>query len=156
MPGPNYNKRGPQQRPGSNPGRTQPPSGGGDSAAIDMKRIFSDDGMAYMVEEAEKLGKDLAGTNGNGMTTSQIRAVFGSVARMRMSGFNADELIMLKPRLAYAAGRLRGKREGPPVEKFATIMQRAVTEVGRDEKKFDRFYNFFEAVLAYHKANGGK
>ncbi len=150
MPGPNQPHRGPQ-RQGTHSQIGGPHQAPGVSApASDMKRIISDGDTAYMVEEAEKLGSDFFA---NGLTTSQIRAVFGSVARMRMSGFDADEFIMLKPRLAYAAGRGKGNKA---LEAFASVMQRAVTEVGRDAKKFDRFYNFFEAVLAYHKAHGGK
>ncbi|HEX9000884.1 MAG TPA: type III-A CRISPR-associated protein Csm2, partial [Blastocatellia bacterium] len=28
--------------------------------------------------------------------------------------------------------------------------------VGEDKEKFERFVDFFEAILAYHKAAGGK
>ena len=35
------------------------------------------------------------------------------------------------------------------------ILTQAIDRVGDDQKKFNRFVDFFEAILAYHKAYGG-
>jgi len=104
-----------------------------------------------LIEVAERLGQDFA----HGLSTSQIRNVFGEVRRLQMKGkFDqqaARELILLKPKLAYQAGRHRGK-----VEELAKVLSKAIDRVGSDQERFERFVDFFEAILAYHRAYGGK
>lgn len=102
-----------------------------------------------LVTVAEDLGKRF---NSKKLTTSQIRNVFGSVKKIEMKGFNANELRLLKPKLAYAAGRT--KNEG--VKDLKEVLSSAIDSVGDEEEKFDNFCNFFEAILAYHRAAGGK
>jgi CRISPR/Cas system CSM-associated protein Csm2 small subunit len=36
------------------------------------------------------------------------------------------------------------------------VLTWAIDEVGADETKFARFVDFFEAILAYHQAAGGR
>ncbi len=108
----------------------------------------------------EKGGKPLVkaayglapGFKQNGLTTSQIRNVFGVVKKMEINGFDAHEFVLLKPKLAYAAAR--ANTDG--THAFAEILTRAIDAVDENEKKFARFVDFFEAILAYHKAAGGK
>lgn len=104
-----------------------------------------------LVEVAERLGQDFA----NGLSTSQIRNVFGEVKRLQMKGRfdqqSARELILLKPKLAYQAGR-----HGRKVEDLAKVLSKAIDRVGSDLQRFEHFVDFFEAILAYHKAHGGK
>ena len=111
------------------------------------------DGGKTLVEVAEKLGPELAG---KGLTTSQIRNVFGAVKRMEMEmdegEFNTHEFVLLKPKLAYAAAR----DNKPGARQLKDVLSWAIDEVGNDKTKFVRFVNFFEAILAYHKAANGK
>lgn len=103
-----------------------------------------------LVEVAERLGQNFA----DDLSTSQIRNVFGEVKRLQMKGFDeqaARELILLKPKLAYQAGRHRGK-----VEDLSKVLSKAIDRVGSDAQRFEHFVDFFEAILAYHKAYGGK
>jgi CRISPR-associated protein Csm2 len=102
-----------------------------------------------LVEAAEKLGPRLQQGN---LTTNQIRNIYGTVKQMEMRGFDANEFVLLKPKLAYAAARANsnGARE------LKDVLSWAIDEVGNDEAKFARFVDFFEAVLAYHKAAGGR
>ena len=101
-----------------------------------------------MVDEAEKYGKQLS----NNLTTSQIRNIYGAVKRIQMRGeLDTHKLLMLKPKLAYAA-----KRHGGGVNTLKDILTQAIDLVGDDSKKFSRFVDFFEAILAYHKAYGGR
>lgn len=115
----------------------------------------------------EAFGKWLAD---NKLTTNQIRNVFGEVRRIQMKGTTRtfdSELLLLKPKLAYA--KARKSQSGKGAEKSAEALQKvlsagidAIFFVGhkdRPQEKFDRFenfVNFFEAVLAYHRAYGGK
>ncbi|OQY56344.1 MAG: type III-A CRISPR-associated protein Csm2 [Desulfobacteraceae bacterium 4572_88] len=114
-----------------------------------IKRIIDGDSKT-LVAEAERLGNQL---KENGLTTSQIRNVFGSVKKMEMKGFNADELRLLKPKLAYAASRPGAK---PGTKTLRSVLSDAIDCVGDGEDNFLNFCNFFEAILAYHRAAGGK
>ena len=105
------------------------------------------DGGKTLVEVAENLGRRLQQEK---LTTSQIRNVFGTVKMMEMRGFDPHEFVLLKPKLAYAAAR------APSAESLKRVLSPAIDEVGNDEAKFDRFVDFFEAILAYHKAAGGR
>jgi CRISPR-associated protein Csm2 len=88
----------------------------------------------------------------NGLTTSQIRNAYGLVKRMEMSGFAEEELVLLKPKLAYAAAR--AAKDG--AHQLCTVLAWGVDAVGSDETRFGRFVDLFEAILAYHKADGGR
>ena len=111
-------------------------------------RVITEGGQT-LVKEAEQLGKQLA----RNLTTSQIRNIYSAVKRMQMKGGELDthKLLMLKPKLAYAA-----KRHGKGVDTLKDVLTQAIDLVGNDQKKFNRFVDFFEAILAYHKAYGGR
>ena len=102
-----------------------------------------------LVRTAEALGKHLKDGN---LTTSQIRNIYGMVKRMELQEFNPHEFALLKPKLAYAAKRARARG----AEDLKQVLSWAIDEVGSDSQKFLRFVDFFEAILAYHVAAGGK
>jgi CRISPR-associated protein Csm2 len=106
-------------------------------------------GGKILVETAEQLGKRLMEER---LTKSQIRNIYGAVKKMQMKGGELDthKLLMLKPKLAYAA-----KRHGGGVDTLKDVLTQAIDLVGNDSKKFNRFVDFFEAILAYHKFYGG-
>lgn len=129
---------------------------------MDIKTIINDpNGAQTLVQEADSLGKSL---KNSGLTTAQIRALFGEVRQIQaqwgMGESNRDKayrrLILLKPKMAYRARRERGRA----VEELVRVLDAAVDEViaakqnDRDDH-FQRFVEFFEAILAYHKAYGG-
>lgn len=98
-----------------------------------------------------------------GLTTSQIRNVFGEVKRIQMKATTTETLdelalLMLQPKLAYAAKRAdkEGTRE---LKDVLTEAIKKVLEEGTDieikKVRFENFSNFFEAILAYHKSSGG-
>jgi len=97
------------------------------------------------------------------LTTAQIRSIFGEVRRIEMSwpvntgSVSAERaLILLKPKLAYQAQRDAEKNRSAPVRQLESILQPAIDMVQGDRARFQRFVDFFEAILAYHKAAGGK
>jgi CRISPR-associated protein Csm2 len=124
----------------------------------DCRRIVIDGDARLLTEQAEAIGTSLA----RQLTTSQIRNVFGTVRQIEMNwGPRATEmqrrnaarqLILLKPKLAYQAKRERGKG----VEELANVLIPAIDLVGEDRDHFQNFMDFFEAILAYHTAAGGK
>lgn len=95
-----------------------------------------------------------------GFSTNQIRNFFGEVRRIEMNGVLKEKtaFILLRPKLAYAA-----TRTGDSATEFRRIMEdahRVVMEKENNDNQFvERFKNFvqfLEAILAYHKAAGGK
>ena len=130
-----------------------------------------------LVEQAEALGKQLKRTQAisinsecrdSNLTTSQIRALFGEVRQIQAQLSSIDlsvvnheralrKLILLKPKMAYRARRERGRG----VEELTNVLDPAIDLVvgGADpktqEQRFQRFVDFFEAILAYHRAAGG-
>ena len=116
-------------------------------AKINLNVKVITEGGEILVKEAEQRGQQLA----RNLTTSQIRNIYGAVKKMQMKGeLDTHKLLMLKPKLAYAA-----KRHGGGVETLKDVLTQAIDLVGNDQKKFSRFVDFFEAILAYHRAYGG-
>lgn len=96
------------------------------------------------------------------LSTSQIRQVFSKLKAIEAKGFSLQsqrlEFMMLKPFLAYAQGR---DRDNPALNLFKETMTWGIDAVleGKEdsqEQRFNHFCKLFEAVLAYHKAFGGK
>ena len=104
-----------------------------------------------LVEYAEKAGEFMAK---NGLTNSKIRSIYGEIKRIQMGEFEKEKssFYLLKPKVAYALGR-DDKNEG--LRLFKLIFDEASKSVN-DQKSYQNFSNFIEAILAYHKAYGGK
>ena len=104
-----------------------------------------------LVEYAEKAGKFMAK---RGLTNSKIRSIYGEIKRIQMSEYEKEKssFILLKPKVAYAVGRDE-KNEG--LKLFKEIFDLSCTDV-TNQKSFRNFCNLMEAILAYHKAYGGK
>lgn len=96
-----------------------------------------------MVKDAERLASDL-----RNLKTAQIRKIYGEVKLMEMDfkkdGFDRDRLVLLKPKLAYAANKK------PEVRPLKDVLTGCIDKT-HDEEDFSRFVNFFEAILAYHR-----
>ena len=110
-------------------------------------------GGSILVEEADTLAKRM---KDGGLTTSQIRNIYAAVKKIQMrtekgEALDAHQLLMLKPKLAYAAKR--AGKDGADLLKMA--LTQAIDYVDNSRENFDRFVDFFEAILAYHKAHGG-
>ena len=115
-----------------------------------IRRVIREGDYASLVSFAEELGKTLVEQR---LTTSQIRTVFGRVKQLQMR-FDANRLRMLKPKLAYMAARA-----GQGGRTLQQVLSAAVDEVfaGNDHgERFRRMADFFEGILAYHKAYGGR
>jgi CRISPR-associated protein Csm2 len=151
---PHRNNQG-QQRPGNanrNPaGQTPGPSIASRFNPDWIRQRITSDCITF----AEEAGRELVDQR---FTTSQIRNVFGEIRRIQLKGFkeNKTSFLLLKPKLAYAAKRAGSKG----AETFREIVTRAhdavkVDEEG-DEKRFANFCDLVEAILAYHKASGGR
>jgi CRISPR-associated protein Csm2 len=104
---------------------------------------------------SENFGKYLVD---KGLTTSQIRNIFGEIKRIQLKGFENQktDFLLLKPKIEYAAKRANK----PATYKFKDILKLAIDAVDADNenaaKRYENFCDFVEAVLAYHKAFGGR
>lgn len=100
------------------------------------------------------------------VSTSQIRNIYGTSKKIEMSlkENNVEEkynqLILLKPKMAYANGRFNknnfGKDSIPGFTTLVNCLSYAIDKVEGKQERMKYFFNFFEAILAYHKAEGGK
>ena len=104
-----------------------------------------------LVEYAEQVGQFMAD---NGLTNSKIRSIYGEIKRIQMGEFEKEKssFYLLKPKVAYALGR-DSKNEG--LKLFKSIFDKSSQDVS-DQKSYQNFCGFIEAILAYHKAYGGK
>lgn len=122
----------------------------------DLKAIIVGTDEIQSARLTDQLGEKVGNATRN-VAASQIRNVFSKVRQIEMywpgdvevdqSGMR--ELILLKPKLRYQTAR---KYE---LEDLAKLLIRAIDEV-QNRAQFQRFADFFEAILAYHKAAGGK
>jgi CRISPR-associated protein Csm2 len=112
------------------------------------------------------------------LTTTQMRGFFGEVRQLQSLVESQEapadaagsapsdpaqlndsihrKLILLKPKLAYQAQRDKENRKGEGVLRLSEVLTPAIDLIERDPQRFRRFVEFFEAILAYHKAAGGK
>lgn len=84
------------------------------------------------------------------LTTSQLRKFFGEVKRQQMVGYKETDFVLLKPKLAYAVGRAKGKQS--KIGDFYIVLSDMIDKV-INEDDFKRFIKAFEAIVAYHKAS---
>lgn len=129
----------------------------------DIKKIVTNSEQAeLLVKQAEQFGKAL---KESGLTTSQIRALFGEVRQIQGLWSMGNEqqsqarrrLILLKPKMAYRAKKESGIAVKELVEVLEPALNYVVTaQTDEQAANFTRFVEFFEAILAYHKAAGGK
>lgn len=121
--------------------------------------VKRDEHARWLVLFGERLGGYLTITE---VSTSQIRNAYGLVKNLDLKlSTNSDNdeinpsdlrhIMLLKPRLAYAA-----KREGGGMNQLSEILGQAIHNFVKTAGDFSRFSQFFEAILAYHKAYGGK
>lgn len=111
-----------------------------------------------LISSAEKFGKKI---KESGLTTSQIRQVFSKLKSIEAKEYipQRTEFMMLKPFIAYAAGRHKVKGLQELKEKITWGIDCVLDVEGdiiEEEKRFKNFCKLFEAILAYHKAHGGK
>ena len=124
----------------------------------DLRKIIAgENGSRTLVEQAEELGKQLVVEK---LKSSQIRAIFDEVRQIESLWLQDEQkalhkVHLLKPKLAYRAAR---SSEGVPTlkEVLSNAIDIVVESPDKAKERFHRFTEFFEAILAYHKAHGGR
>lgn len=110
-----------------------------------------------LVKEANDKGRSFTA-----IKTNQIRNFFSAVVsvknKVQMMGNKFEyskietDLFLLKPKLAYAAGRQ------PVVKPFKIFMDDAIDALQQSKDKklaVENFFHLIESVVAYHKFYGG-
>ena len=131
-------------------------------SAQDMKHIITDPKSGELTVRRAKEQGDFLAQGKKTLSTSQIRAIFDEVRQIEAlwpqdPNQALRRLSLLKPKMQY-----RAKKEGGKVADLVKVLEASVNEVlkGSDEKEkhayFRNFVDFFEAILAYHRAAGGK
>jgi len=110
-----------------------------------------------LIDDAERFGTELKKGK---LSTTQIRHVFTKLKGIEAKGYKSKkvEFLMLKPLMAYAASRQKVKGLKMIKDRVSwgidEVLSAKSDEAG--EERFKNFCRFFEAILAYHKAAGGK
>ncbi len=134
----------------------------------ELRRIICDHlAGEELVKAADSLGRRLA----NDFKASQIRAIFDEAQRIGslFRTGKADQAIrrayLLEPKIVYRAKRIaeRDRKAAGAADLIADVLKkslRIVLEKKDDHKevseRYFRFLDFFEAIVAYHKAHGGR
>lgn len=107
-----------------------------------------------MIDFTEKVGTQLESSK---LTTSQFRNVYGELKRIQMSGYekHKSDFLLLQPKVAYAYARAKKDSKGEGMDLFKEIFDELAKHV-ETEKDYNNFVAIFEALIAYHKAAGGK
>jgi CRISPR-associated protein Csm2 len=161
------------QRPGGPGGGFRPGGQRGEEfrppSESELRAIIQEGDADKLVSVAENLGRILARPPDQ-LTTSQIRAIFGAVREIEMrwppgaqpraeedthARRSHRELLLLKPKLAYQAARAQAQRS-QGVTHLQQVLSPAIDLVGTNRERFQNFVEFFEAILAYHRAHGGR
>lgn len=123
------------------------------------KEGFKSYPIRHMINHAEKFGEFLEKQH---LKTNQIRKFLDAVNQIKAeftqdAVFSQDvafskievDVVLLKPKLAYASARQSSVKE------LSNVLSIAIDHV-HDPEDFDRFVQFLEATIAYHRAAGGK
>ncbi|NEQ33992.1 MAG: type III-A CRISPR-associated protein Csm2 [Leptolyngbya sp. SIO4C5] len=121
-------------------------------------------GIRILVEHAQEFGPFLRNRR---LETNQIRKFLDAVNRLKaqLSQGNSEEnsikydetlfkdietdIVLLKPKLAYAAARQDAAKP------LSDVMSAAIDKV-HSLKDFERLVQLIESIIAYHKAEGGR
>lgn len=122
-------------------------------ATIKGLKNFKDYPIRNLVNHAKDFGPFLKQQR---LETNQVRKFLDAVNRLKAElaekgDFSAIEtdVVLLQPKLAYAAARQKAAKP------LSDVMSVAIDKV-HSKEDFERLVQFLESIIAYHKAEGGK
>jgi len=83
------------------------------------------------------------------LTITQIRKFLDAIKKITKENFKSDEVVLLKPKLAYSVGR------ESKVLPLMEVLEPCIDKVN-DWNTFKRFVQFIESIVAYHVYYGGR
>lgn len=119
----------------------------------DKLKSLQDYPIRKLVEHAQIFGPDLKRQR---LETNQVRKFLDAINRLKASLTKEDdfsaietEVVLLKPKLAYASARQNA------VKPLSKVISAAIDKV-HSKEDFYRLVQLIESIIAYHKAEGGK
>jgi CRISPR-associated protein Csm2 len=109
-----------------------------------LRKILVEQDYNTLVSYADELGKHFARGPKN-LSTGQIRNVLTELQTLQE--YDGARLQLLRPKLAYAAGRHGGK-----VQDLRKVLEEAISLT--NENNFSLLKHFVEAIVAYHTFYG--
>ncbi|MBP1912855.1 type III-A CRISPR-associated protein Csm2 [Thermococcus stetteri] len=111
------------------------------------------------LQNAMELGKYLS----HNLKTNQIRRVLEIARRIHLDIRRGkerdfvDDVVRMRYLLAYAVGKTTNRNQREALKNFYEILDQMLEVIMNDPKpeKFEVFYDFLQAVVAYHKFYGG-
>lgn len=102
----------------------------------------------------ETTGKALAAV---GLTTNQIRNFFNEVKKNYYKP-DVNRVRLLKPRLVYIVAKAKSDNDKKAMESFKKVIMPCIDILITKEAEelpiyLERFNNYLESILAYHKAS---
>lgn len=116
------------------------------------KSTLKDYPIRKMVDQSAQFGAELKRQR---LETNQIRKFLDAINRLKSKLVGSHfseieaEIVLLKPKLAYAAARQN------VVKPLNKVMSAAIDKV-ENKADFERLVNLVESIIAYHKEAGGK
>lgn len=109
---------------------------------------IDNDGVDFCRCAAEFLQRQL-------MSSSYVRNIFGELKRIESKGFAQSrvDFYLLRPKVAYATARANERHSR--MDLFREIYEHMAPHVN-DDRTFKNLVNMIEAIIAFHKACGGK
>jgi CRISPR-associated protein Csm2 len=144
-----------QSRPGNKGKRSEEnenQSGWNEEKALaEIKQSFGDNWASELLSKQKsdyndyiRKVKAYAEGTAKEITTTQLRNIFSRIIKIKIS--NLDDLHVLRPKLAYVAGRSDKK-----MKTLVFLLDILITKIDDDPVKLCQFQAFFEAIVAYHK-----
>jgi CRISPR type III-A-associated protein Csm2 len=120
----------------------------------DLRAIVVDGNAATTIQEAQRLARVLAveRLEARQATGAALRVAWGDLRRLELEWpeKGGRDLPLLKPKLAYLAGRAGGAGRG--VGDLHQTLAPAIDLVEGDRDRFTNLVQFVEAVMAYYYA----
>lgn len=112
-----------------------------------LKNLPADD----LITMADEMGKYLVKRD---LKTTQIRRFLDGVRKIDVQSdkgraFNRESVILLRPKLAYAARQ-------PAVKPLMEVLDPAITAGSESYDSFKKLIAFIEGIVAYHRFYDGK
>lgn len=118
-----------------------------------LENKLKDYPIRELIKHAEQFGPYLKSQR---LETNQVRKFLDAINRLKavltdtgdFSKIETD-IVLLKPKLAYAAARQKAAKP------LSDVMSKAIDAV-HNKEDFERLVQLIESIIAYHKAEGGK
>ncbi|MEJ5347615.1 MAG: type III-A CRISPR-associated protein Csm2 [Desulfosoma sp.] len=115
-----------------------------DLKQVSMERLVEiADSVGFQISERVKMNQIRRFLDG-------ARKVEAEVKRSKQFDQVKDRIVLLRPKLAYAAGR------NADVKPLAELLDAAVTSAAKSEENFKKFLRLMEGIIAYHRYHGGR